>query len=80
MLATHWVLVLGIIFNDGHSTGHEETLYKKEYCIDQARVRWRQFYENNLDTQGKMTTICRNGKDVHEFFNVACDRNDICTL
>lgn len=78
MLSAHWILVVGILFNDGHNLPWEETLYKKQYCMDQARVRWRDFYSSGLSKEATMSTLCKNYYEPQEFFKIYCNENGVC--
>ena len=80
MIAPHWILITQFLFNDGHNVAREETLYKKEYCIEQAHNRWGEFYKNEMDTVSTYTTICRNEKNNYDFVKIICDKNVGCNI
>jgi hypothetical protein len=80
MLSTHWVLLWSFLFYDGHVVNHQETYYKKEYCLETAKVRWSEYYKNEMDTVSSFWSICRNEKNHYDFVKVICDRNGNCNI
>ncbi len=80
MLSTHWILIWGFIFFDGHVVNHEEINYKKEYCIETAKVRWKEFYKNEMDTVSAFNVLCREEKNHYNFVKIICDRNGACNV
>lgn len=80
MIAPYFLLLWGMMFNDGHAENHDETLKSKESCITQAHVRWTDFYRNKKDKVSTFTAICRRKDNNYEFFYIVCDKNGACNI
>lgn len=78
MLSAHWILIWSFLLKDGHKVDYTKTLVKKEYCLQEARTRWIEYYQANQDNVQTFTVMCRNKDSNYEFVNVVCDRSGAC--
>ncbi len=78
MISTNWILLWAFVFNDGHIVNHDDILQSKESCIKQAKLRWSDYYKNEMDTVSKFSAICKNPNNHYEFIKIVCSRNGIC--
>lgn len=80
MIGPHWVLITEFLFNDGHVTNKKEILYKKEYCIEMGKIRWREFFQNEMDTVSTHHVVCRNEINNYDFVPITCDKAGNCNI
>ncbi len=81
MLSPHWLLVWSFLYNnDSRVIDNTQTLVKKEYCIQVAKDKWRDYYQSGTDNVAKITTICTREDNRYDFVRVICDRNGSCNV
>lgn len=75
-----YALLCGYVFNDGHIEEYKTDYVKKDYCIQAARNSWQRFYVQGLDSQSKLTVICRNHHNGKDFVQIICDKSGGCNI
>jgi hypothetical protein len=81
MISPHWLLVYSFLYaGDSRTVDYTQTLVKKEYCIQIAKDRWREYFQYGIDSQATFTAICTNEGNKYDFVRVICDRNGACNV
>lgn len=80
MFSPHWLLTWCFLFNDGQVRKYDETLVKKEYCVQIAKTKWAEFYSSNADKISTFTVICKNKDNHYDSVKIVCDKNGSCNV
>jgi hypothetical protein len=80
MIGSHWLLIWSFLFFDGHAATSQETYYNKEYCVQRARIIWKDYYRNEYDKVSIFKVLCKNENNNYDFVKVICDANGNCNV